>query len=510
MLRIALSEFIHLTDLAAERLGSRVIYANDEFFAEKENLLKAGKPVFIEDRYTDRGKWMDGWETRRRRAPGNDFCIVRLGLPGVIRGVVVDTSFFRGNYPSHCSLEACVARDDAAPDELLSPATRWREILPRCELAGDSLNRFPVYDPLRATHLRFHIYPDGGVARLRVHGEALPDWKRILAAHEEVDLAAAAHGARIVACSNMFFSQPLNLLMPGRGARMDDGWETKRRRGPGNDWVVIALGIAGAIRRVEVDTAHFKGNFPESCSLEVCRISPEQLEDSPDSWPWRELLPRVKLGPDTLHTFSGELKDAGSATHSRFNIFPDGGVSRLRLFGSPCREGRRAAAVLRLDTMLPEEAETLFAEFLGARHWARHMAAQRPFRDAERLFAAADRAAAALSREDWLEAFARHPRIGESRAPAGQSAAEQQWSEQEQAAAAKSGEEARAALAAASINYEARFGHVFLICAAGNSSEEILVNLRSRMANDPEVEMRVASSELRKIARLRLEKWMDL
>ncbi|MBC7932404.1 MAG: allantoicase [Rubrivivax sp.] len=328
-------DFTELIDLAAERLGGAVVFANDDFFAPKENLLKASAPVFIEGKYTERGKWMDGWESRRKRVPGFDWCLIRLALPGIVRGVVVDTSFFRGNYPESCSLEACVAGPNATPEELASDATRWVEILPTSRLNGDSQNPFAIESGERFTHLRFKIYPDGGVARLRVYGEVVPDWQRLRQRGGEVDLAAAENGGLVVSTSDEFFGHRHNLIMPGRGLDMGDGWETKRRRGPGHDWCVIRLGATGTIRRVEVDTLHFKGNFPESCSLEVCRAADfEHDEAALSSLPWRETLPRTKLQAHARHFYEEELTSAGDATHARFQIYPDGGVSRLRLYGT--------------------------------------------------------------------------------------------------------------------------------------------------------------------------------
>jgi allantoicase len=331
--------FTELIDLASERLGGAVLLANDEFFAPKENLLKASAPVFIEGKYTDLGKWMDGWESRRRRTPGYDWCLIRLGLPGIIRGVLVDTSHFKGNYPEQCSLEACAVEGQPDAERLLGESTEWTEILQRSELQGDSQNLFAIEDARRFTHLRFKIFPDGGVARLRVYGEVLPDWKRLARRGGEVDLAAVEHGAFVPVCSDMFFGHRNNLIMPGRALDMSDGWETKRRRGPGHDWTIIRLGARGTLRRLEVDTAHFKGNFPESCSLEACDMRGVNALDWTEAsavaaLPWTEALARTKLQAHTRHFFEDELKNIGPATHLRFNIYPDGGVSRLRAFGN--------------------------------------------------------------------------------------------------------------------------------------------------------------------------------
>ena len=324
-------DFTELIDLASEKLGGAVLYANDDFFAPKENLLKPNAPIFIEGKYTDLGKWMDGWETRRRRSPrldeNFDWCVIRLGLAGIIHGVIVDTSFFRGNFPSHCSLEACAIDGLPNIEQLLDTETKWAEILPQAELKGDSQNRFTINYNRRITHLRLKIYPDGGVARLRVFGEVLPDWEVLRRRNSEIDLAAAEHGGTVLEASDMFFGHRHNLIMPGRAQDMSDGWETKRRRGEGFDWCVIKLGNAGTIKRVEVDTSHFKGNYPESCSIEA------GSNTNLDEIVWQELLPNTRLQAHTRHIFVDELENCGTVTHVRFNIYPDGGVSRLRLYG---------------------------------------------------------------------------------------------------------------------------------------------------------------------------------
>lgn len=326
-------EFTELIDLGSERVGGAVLYANDDFFAPKENLLKASAPVFIEGKYTDLGKWMDGWESRRRRTPGFDWCIVRLGLPGLIRGVVVDTSHFKGNYPEQCSIEACAADGLPTTEQLIDSSQPWTEILPKANLNGDSPNPFAITSDERWTHLRFKIYPDGGVARLRVYGEVVPNWNRLKQIGGEIDLAAVENGGMVLSCSDMFFGHRHNLIMPGRAANMSDGWETKRRREPGHDWTIIKLGTTGHVRRLEVDTSYFKGNFPESCSLESCHAVDVHIETLQDpSFAWRPVLARTKLQAHTRHFFD-EVLDGGLASHVRFNIFPDGGVSRLRVYG---------------------------------------------------------------------------------------------------------------------------------------------------------------------------------
>ena len=324
--------FVDLVDLASERLGGAVVAANDEFFAAKENLIRAAAPVWREGEYTERGKWMDGWETRRRRdlGPGaHDWAIVRLGGRGIVRGVDVHTAFFTGNYPESCAIDACDLPGLPTPESLIQAA--WHEILPLASLNGDAHNLLAIAAAPPATHLRLRIYPDGGVARLRVHGEVVPDWER-LRRQGDVDLGAVEHGGTVVACSDMFYGSRHNLIMPGDSTHMGDGWETKRRRGPGHDWTIVRLGAEGTIRRVEVDTRHFKGNAPGACSLEVVRLDAGATLERAG---WQALLPRTALQPHARHAFEEALHASGDVTHVRLNIFPDGGIARLRLFGRP-------------------------------------------------------------------------------------------------------------------------------------------------------------------------------
>ena len=323
-----LDQFI---DLASDHLGGVALFANDEFFAPKERLVHAAPPVWREGEYTDRGKWMDGWETRRRRdvLPGDsafalahDDCVVKLGAPGLIRAVDVETTHFKGNFPESCSLDACVMPGATTHYDLARAV--WQPLVERTPLRGDAHNLLHV-QPANATHVRLNIFPDGGVARLRVYGDVTPDWNA-LRHRSEVDLAAIVNGGRVVDCSDMFFGSRHNLIMPGPPRGMADGWETKRRRTPGHDWTIVKLAARGSIARVEVDTRHFKGNAPAACSVDAC------VSDIPGG-DWHELLPRTPLGPDRRHTFDAGLYRIPGVTHVRLNIFPDGGVARLHVFG---------------------------------------------------------------------------------------------------------------------------------------------------------------------------------
>lgn len=331
--------FTDLIDLAAAQIGGQTVVANDEFFAEKENLLKPGRGVFIVDKFTDRGKWMDGWETRRKRTPGHDWCIIKLGIPGIVRGVNVDTNHFIGNFPEACSIDGCVAPDGASADALTASSVVWAPILTKSRLRGGSQNLFAVASAARWTHLRLNIFPDGGVARLRVHGDVAPDWTMLSRAGNAdglVDVAAAAHGGVVLACNDMFFGPKDNLILPGNSINMGNGWETRRRRGAGHDWIVVRLARRTQVQRLEIDTHHFKGNFPDTCSVDVCDLTGVDLPAADFLHPhpqvqWRELLNKQTLRADAAHVFT-ELA-AMQATHLRLNIYPDGGISRLRVFG---------------------------------------------------------------------------------------------------------------------------------------------------------------------------------
>ncbi len=308
--------------LEQPRLGTRVTYASDEFFAAKERLIDAEEPLFVDDKYDDHGKWMDGWESRRRRAPGHDHCIIRLGVPGVLHGVDIDTRHFTGNYPPQASLEACVSDDDV-------PAGGWTQILDTVDLQGDVHHYLAIDDDSIWTHLRLNIYPDGGIARLRIFGEVRPDFGTLAMS---IDLLALENGGRAVACSDEHYGSMHNLNVAGRGVNMGDGWETARRRGPGNDWVIFKLGHPGAIDKIEVDTAHFKGNYPDRVSLEAAMFA-NAGDAAHDSDAWQTLLPQSKLEMDKQHFFESELNALGPVSHVRMSIYPDGGVSRVRLFG---------------------------------------------------------------------------------------------------------------------------------------------------------------------------------
>jgi allantoicase len=330
---LSIAPFADLPDLASARVGGRAIAANDDFFASKANLVKAEPAVFIPGRYSARGKWMDGWESRRRRTPGHDWCVVALGVRGVIRGVNVDTAFFTGNFPSHCSIDALDTAKAVTRAVAAAEGQPWTTILEKSALAGDSANYLAVADDRPWTHLRLNIFPDGGVARLRAYGEAEIDWRRLARERRVVDLAAITNGGRVLGVSDRHFGAADNMLMPGRAKNMSDGWETRRRRGPGHDWAIVRLGAPGLITKIEIDTNHYQGNFPESASIEGAYVPGASLSVLAAA-AWLELLPRTKLRPHHRHHFSPAHATRHPISHVRLNIFPDGGVSRLRIHGT--------------------------------------------------------------------------------------------------------------------------------------------------------------------------------
>ncbi|HVT05922.1 MAG TPA: allantoicase [Polyangia bacterium] len=333
--------FSGLVDLAGAALGGRVLGASDEFFAEAANLLRPEGAVFVDGKFTDRGKWMDGWESRRKRSAGHDWCVVALGAPGQVLGFDIDTRHFAGNHPPFASVDGIWAPEDA-DFTALGARDDWAPLLDQVALRPNAQNLFAAGPGGAVTHLRLNIFPDGGVARFRAFGRVRPRWDRpadldaAARAHVDAglrDLAAVKNGGLALACSDAFFGPMNNLLLPGRPADMGGGWETRRRRGPGHDWILVRLGARGVPSVVEVDTAHFKGNFPDRCALEAVDLpAVARITDVLDSDAWHPLLVQTKLQADQRHFFSVAGRPA---THVRLSIFPDGGVARLRVWGQP-------------------------------------------------------------------------------------------------------------------------------------------------------------------------------
>ena len=320
-----------LINLAEDALGARALWSSDDFFAPMERMLQRAEPVSRPGVFDDHGQWMDGWESRRKRGGGHDACIVQLAYSGVVRALDIDTRYFTGNYPPQASVEAT---NDADP---LGPRTRWTTLLPQSPLQGNSHKPFPVSNETAWRYLRLSIFPDGGVARLRVWGEIRPDWNAI-GTQRVIDLFAMENGGAGLDANDQHYGQVGNLNRPGRGVNMGDGWETRRRREPGHDWAVLRLGHPGVIEEVEIDTAHFRGNYPDRVSLQATLLQgvPDGIA-SKSSEQWPVLLPEQKMSADTQHRFRAELARVGPVSHVRMNLFPDGGVSRLRLFGRIAR-----------------------------------------------------------------------------------------------------------------------------------------------------------------------------
>jgi allantoicase len=333
-------DVLALPDLASRAMRGSVVAASDEFFAERENLIKPGAAVFSPATFGHKGQVYDGWETRRRRGPGgelpgedeHDWVVVRLGAPGVVHAVVVDTAYFTGNFPQSCSVEACCL--PGYPDQAALERALWAEVVPRSPLKGDTPHVFEVPPVKRFSHLRLRIFPDGGVARLRVHGEVVPDPD--LLEGLTFDLAALENGGDVRACSDRFYSSPRNAISPGLSRVMGEGWETRRRRSPGNEWLVVGFTAAAQLSLVEIDTSGYIGNSPGQAELRG------RLGDAGEAEaPWDPLLPRTALLPDTPHRF--RVRPPAPCDQVRLDVFPDGGLARLRLYGSLTPEGLAAA-----------------------------------------------------------------------------------------------------------------------------------------------------------------------
>ena len=318
-----MSDFTALPDLASRTLGGSVVHAGDDFFAARENLVAPGPPRHDPTAYGPRGKVYDGWETRRRREPGSDVALVRLGVPGVVAGVVVDTAWFTGNYPPHVSVDATEVDGYPSVEEVY--AAEWAPLVTAAPIQGDSGNVFPVSTRRRFTHVRLSLHPDGGVARLRVHGRPAPDHSLLTGT---VDLAALENGGDVVACSDMYYAAARNLLLPGRARSTAEGWENARRRDGGNDFVTVRLAGPGTVRRLVLDTSCFIGNAPASVAVRGVDARSAGLPDV-DAWP--VLLGRTRVQPDTRHQFPVAAREV--VTHVRVDVFPDGGLARLRVHG---------------------------------------------------------------------------------------------------------------------------------------------------------------------------------
>ena len=475
-------------DLASDRLGGRAIEASDEFFGPKEALVRAAPPEARHGTYTDVGRWVDGWQTRRRRAPGHDWCVVALGVAGNIETVTIDTTHFTGDFPERASLDG--ADVDGVPDD-----DDWFELLGVRDLAADTPNTFDISARSRVTHVRLNVHPDGGVARLRVLGTPLVDWASIPG--PVVDLAAAAHGARLVAASDSHYSQPDLMLMPGPSRGGFDGWETARRRGPGHDWVDIDLAVAGTVRTVVVDTSHFKGDAPASV-----RLTGRLLSDGSEV----ELLGLSAIEPDTVQEFAAD--ERGLVDRVVFEIHPDGGVARLRIMGIPDPQHLSQQMMGVLNSLPAKAAAGRFRACCASEVWVDGMVEARPFNAIEDIAAASNALWAEMEVPDWEEAFAAHPRIGERAGR--QNYRGEAWSQWEQSGVAGSEEEVKNRLAQGNAAYERRFGRTYVVFASGRDGRELLETLERRLDNDPATELRTSAAEQVKITTARLRKLLAL
>ena len=471
-----------MTDLISSAVGGRIVAFNDEFFAEAKNLLNPTAPVWQEDAYTDRGKWMDGWETRRRRDSGHDWCVIALGIPGVIRTATVDTTHFTGNYPEAFSLEACgVGSVDGLDD------AGWVEVIPPTDLEGNATATFGVDDLHRVTYVRLNIFPDGGVARLRVEGDPVPSMDRVCPETGTIDLVSSLVGGEALEASDLHYSPPSNLIRPTDPAGMWDGWETRRRRGPGHDWVSFRLGLAGIVDLVEVDTRHFKGNSPGWVSIHL----------SEDGDRWQEVVTRAEVKPDTVNPVP-----LGEAEHARFlrlDIHPDGGVARLRVRGTPAPDEALTSRLEYLNALFDPDARRFFSTACSSTTWVESMRAARPFRDGDDVLARASGAFDTLDERDWAEAFAGHPRIGER----GDDLANEEQTGTQAASAA-----VLEALAKANHAYEERHGFTYIVYATGKTAAEMLTIAEKRLNNSRQEELANAAREQRAITETRLRRML--
>ena len=314
-----------LIDLAQPRLGSKVIFKTDDFFASAKRIINPLPAVFKEGLFDKNGKWMDGWESRRKRTPGHDYLIIKLGKPGSISRVDVDTSHFNGNQPSMVSLEVCYSKSNSIKN------FKWKPFISKTK--ANSHHLFKTSSRSIVTHVKLNIFPDGGVARLRLYGSISK--KNSNFGNKIVNLTSLLNGASVVACNNEHFGKAENILAPGKAKNMGDGWETRRRRDKGFDWLILNSIKGNKINKIEISTHHFKGNFPSHCSLQATYITNKKTSSSivTDSDKWKLLLDKVKLSANKTHVFKNKLMTNNKINYIKINIYPDGGISRFRMFG---------------------------------------------------------------------------------------------------------------------------------------------------------------------------------
>jgi allantoicase len=417
---------------------------------------------------------MDGWETRRRREPGHDWCVISLGIPGLIERVTVDTSHFTGNYPEEFSL-------DASPGDDV-----WNELIARTPLEGDAQATFAVEAAHRIAAVRLNIYPDGGVARLRVEGRPIPSMQ-VVCPDGPTDLVDARLGGEWLEASDYHYSPPSNLLLPTASAGMWDGWETRRRRGPGHDWATFRLGLAGTVESFLVDTTHFKGNCPGWVSVDL----------SGDGVDWETVVEEKAISPDSAN----EVVPA-EPSHARFvrlSLHPDGGVARFRVLGRPDRDAAGAMRLDYLNSLYEEAARGFFFTTCVARTWVEEMVTGRPYSSVDAVLRRAGAVFDDLEDDDWLQAFAGHPRIGERGG---------ETENREQAGTASASREVLRELVDVNRRYEEKYGFTYIVYATGKTATEMLSIAKERLDNDRPEEIAVAAAEQRKITETRLRRML--
>jgi allantoicase len=317
-----------MINLADPRIGSKIIFKTDDFFAAAHRILNIDAPVFKDGLFDKHGKWMDGWESRRRRSKGFDYLILKLGKPGRIFDVDIDTTHFNGNQPTHASVEGCFSR--SKPNK----KTKWTHLLGKKKLGPNKNHSFKSQNKSVFNYIKLNIFPDGGVARLRLYGKI--EMEKSIFRNNNINLTSVLNGASIVGCNNEHFGRAENVIAPGKGKNMGDGWETRRSRGKNYDWLIIKFGKPGLIKKLEVDTHHFKGNYPDTCSIQTANISKNLSNKliANNSKNWKFILKKSKLSANKKHIFKKFLVKRDKENYLRINIHPDGGISRIRAFGN--------------------------------------------------------------------------------------------------------------------------------------------------------------------------------
>jgi allantoicase len=321
-------------DLISAPLGSKILSFSDEYFAAAENLITPTPPVRKPGVFVHTGAWYDGWETRRHNTEPADWVVLRLGTAsGKVAGIEIDTAHFNGNHAPEIVVEGAFVTDEKEEEEVKKPGySGWETILAKQE-CGPSQRHGWLLDNITEkayTHVRLLMFPDGGIARFRLYGVAVPVFPQDTSAVFE--LSATVMGGVATSCSDQHFGTKDNLLLPGRGKDMGDGWETKRTRGEHVDWTIVRLGAKGEIDSIVVDTAHFRGNFPQKVQVLAGSFAKDPAHDDKE---WVEVLEPQKTGPDKEHVYKEELKEIKGRgyTHAKLVIIPDGGVKRFRVFG---------------------------------------------------------------------------------------------------------------------------------------------------------------------------------